>query len=150
MIKIVATNKKAYHDFFIEDSYEAGIELQGSEVKSIRNGAINLKDSYVQIKDGEAMLINTHISPYSKGSHFNPEPRRTRRLLLHKYEIRKLRQKVLEKGYTIVPVKVYFKQGLVKIEIALAKGKDAPDKRRTIMEREVKREMERHLKERDR
>ncbi|MGI6137044.1 MAG: SsrA-binding protein SmpB [Clostridiales bacterium] len=150
MIKIVATNKKAYHDFFIEDSYEAGIELQGSEVKSIRNGAINLKDSYVQIKDGEAMLINTHISPYSKGSHFNPEPRRTRRLLLHKYEIRKLRQKVLEKGYTIVPVKVYLKQGLVKIEIALAKGKDAPDKRRTIMEREVKREMERHLKERDR
>ena len=148
MIKIVATNKKAYHDFFIEDSYEAGIELQGSEVKSIRNGAINLKDSYVQIKDGEAMLINTHISPYSKGSHFNPEPRRTRRLLLHKYEIRKLRQKVLEKGYTIVPVKVYLKQGLVKIEIALAKGKDAPDKRRTIMEREVKREMERHLKER--
>jgi len=96
------------------------------------------------------MLINTHISPYSKGSHFNPEPRRTRRLLLHKYEIRKLRQKVLEKGYTIVPVKVYLKQGLVKIEIALAKGKDAPDKRRTIMEREVKREMERHLKERDR
>lgn len=150
MIKILATNKKAYHDFFIEDSYEAGIELQGSEVKSIRNGAINLKDSYVQIKDGEAMLINTHISPYSKGSHFNPEPRRTRRLLLHKYEIRKLRQKVLEKGYTIVPVKVYLKQGLVKIEIALAKGKDAPDKRRTIMEREVKREMERHLKERDR
>ncbi|HQC55132.1 MAG TPA: SsrA-binding protein SmpB [Clostridia bacterium] len=150
MIKIVATNKKAYHDYFIEDSYEAGIELQGSEVKSIRNGAINLKDSYVQIKDGEAMLINTHISPYSKGSHFNPEPRRTRRLLLHKYEIRKLRQKVLEKGYTIVPTKVYLKQGLVKIEISLAKGKDAPDKRRTIMEREVKREMERHLKERDR
>lgn len=147
MIKVVATNRKAYHDYFVEDTYEAGIELQGSEVKSIRMGAINLKDSYVSIKDGEAMLINTHISPYSKGSHFNPPPRRTRRLLLHKHEIRKLRQKVIEKGYTLIPTKVYLKRGLVKIEIALAKGKAAPDKRRSIMEKDLKRDMERYLKE---
>jgi len=148
MIKVIATNKKAYHDYFIEDTYEAGIELQGSEVKSIRLGEINLKDSYANItSDGELMLINTHISQYSKGSHFNPEPRRTRRLLLHKEEIRKLRQKVIEKGYTLVPVKVYFKEGLCKIEIGLAKGKQGPDKRKDLMEKDQKRELERYFKE---
>lgn len=148
MIKVIATNRKAYHDFFIEDTYEAGIELQGSEVKSIRMGAINLKDSYATINnDNQLMLINAHISPYSKGSHFNPEPRRTRRLLMHKDEIRKLRQKIIEKGYTLIPVKVYFKTGLCKIEIGLAKGKAGPDKRRAIMDKEQEREIQRYLKD---
>jgi len=148
MIKIIATNKKAYHDYFIEDTYEAGIELQGSEVKSIRLGQINLKDSYATISsDMEILLINAHISPYEKGSHYNPEPRRTRRLLMHKDEIRKLRQKVIEKGYTLIPVKVYFKTGLCKVEIGLAKGKQGPDKRRDLMEKDQERELQRYLKE---
>lgn len=147
-IKIVANNRKAYHDYFIEETYEAGIELQGSEVKSIRMGAINLKDSYAAINNkGEIYLINTHISPYLKGSHFNPEPRRPRRLLLHKVEIRKMRQKTITKGYTIVPLKVYFKTGLCKIELGLAKGKAGPDKRKEIMEKEQTRELERYFKE---
>lgn len=148
MIKVIATNKKAYHDYFIEDTYEAGIELQGSEVKSIRLGQINLKDSYATISNNlEIMLLNTHISPYEKGSHYNPEPRRTRRLLMHKDEIRKLRQKVIEKGYTLIPIKVYFKTGLCKIEIGLAKGKQGPDKKRDLMEKDQERELQRYLKE---
>ncbi|MBO7156453.1 MAG: SsrA-binding protein SmpB, partial [Clostridia bacterium] len=122
MIKVIATNKKAYHDYFIEDTYEAGIELKGSEVKSIRLGNINLKDSYAIIKNGEVMLQGVHISPYEKGSHFNPDAKRTRRLLLHKKEILKLKQKVQEKGFTLVVTKVYLKGSLVKAELGIAKG----------------------------
>lgn len=147
MGKIAATNKKAYFDFFIEETFEAGIELQGSEVKSIRNGNVNLKDSYAIIKNGEAFLINAHISPYEKGSHYNPEPKRTRRLLLHKKEIEKIRAKIQEKGYTLVATKIYFKKALVKVELGIAKGKQLYDKRRTIQEKEQKRSIDRMLKE---
>lgn len=147
MIKVVSTNKKAYHDYFIEDTYEAGIELVGSEVKSVRQGNINLKDSYAVLKNDEVFLLNAHISPYKMGSFFNPEPRRTRRLLLHRAEIDKLRGKVYEKGYTLVVTKVYFKDALLKAELALAKGKEGPDKRRAIMDKDTKRETERAIKE---
>ncbi len=144
---MIATNKKAYHDYFIEDTYEAGIVLEGSEVKSVRQGAINLKDSFVIIKNGRVLLVNTHISPYSKGSYYNPEPRRNRALLLNKYEINRLRGKIEQKGYTLVPVKVYFKGSLVKVEIALAKGKELHDKRRALAEKENKRNLDRVMKE---
>lgn len=147
MIKVITTNKKAYHDYFVEETLEAGIELKGSEVKSIRLGNVNLKDSYAVIKDGEALLMGAHISPYEKGSHFNPEAKRTRRLLLHKSEIRKLNQKVKEKGYTLVVTKLYFKDALVKAELGLAKGKEGHDKRAVLKEREQKRMVERALKE---
>ncbi|MBO7156470.1 MAG: SsrA-binding protein SmpB [Clostridia bacterium] len=147
MIKVIATNKKAYHDYFIEDTYEAGIELKGSEVKSIRLGNINLKDSYAIIKNGEVMLQGVHISPYEKGSHFNPDAKRTRRLLLHKKEILKLKQKVQEKGFTLVVTKVYLKGSLVKAELGIAKGKEGQDKRQVLKEKEQKRQIERALKE---
>ncbi len=147
MIKIVTTNKKAYHDYFIEETYEAGIELKGSEVKSIRLGNVNLKDSYAVIKDGEVLLMGAHVSPYEKGSHYNPEAKRTRRLLMHKAEIRRLNQKVKEKGYTLVVTKLYFKDALVKAEIGLAKGKEGHDKRAVLKEREQKRIVERAMKE---
>ena len=144
---MIATNKKAYHDYFIEDTYEAGIVLEGSEVKSVRQGAINLIDSFVIIKNGRVLLVNTHISPYSKGRYYNPEPRRNRALLLNKYEINRLRGKIEQKGYTLVPVKVYFKGSLVKVEIALAKGKELHDKRRALAEKENKRNLDRVMKE---
>ncbi len=147
MIKIITTNKKAYHDYFIEETYEAGIELKGSEVKSIRLGNVNLKDSYAVIKDGEVLLMGAHVSPYEKGSHYNPEAKRTRRLLMHKSEIRRLDQKVKEKGYTLVVTKLYFKDALVKAEIGLAKGKEGHDKRAVLKEREQKRIVERAMKE---
>lgn len=147
MIKVISTNKKAYHDYFIEATYEAGISLAGSEVKSLRLGNVNLKDSYAIIKNGEVFLMGAHISPYDKGSYFNPEPRRTRRLLLHKQEIVKLRSKVNEKGYTLVVTKIYFKDALVKVELGLAKGKEGHDKRDALKEREQKRMIERVLKE---
>ena len=147
MIKVIATNKKAYHDYFIEETYEAGIELKGSEVKSIRLGNINLKDSYAIIKNGEVMLQGVHISPYEKGSHFNPDAKRTRRLLLHKKEILKLKQKVQEKGFTLVVTKVYLKGSLVKAELGIAKGKEGQDKRQVLKEKEQKRQIERALKE---
>ncbi len=145
MERLVATNKKAYHDFFIEETFEAGIQLVGSEVKSIRLGGINLKDSYAYIKNGEIILSNVHISPYKMGSYFNVDPRRDRRLLMHKREIDKLRGKIEQKGYTLVATKVYFKNSLIKIEIALAKGKELHDKRDALKEKQQKREVLREL-----
>ena len=144
-IKNISFNKKASYDYFLESTYEAGIILEGSEIKSIKGGNVNLKDSHIQIKNGEAFIINMHISPYVNGSVFNPEPTRTRKLLLNKQEIRKLDIKVKEKGYTIVPTKVYLKKGLAKVEIALAKGKKNYDKRETIKERDWNRDKRRIL-----
>lgn len=145
--KIIATNKKAYHDYFIEETFEAGIELVGSEVKSIRQGAVNLKDSYATVKNGELILTNAHISPYEKGSYFNPEPRRDRRLLMHKKEIIRLKSKVEQKGYTLVVTKIYFKNALVKAEVALARGKELFDKRRALKEKQQERDIRRALSE---
>lgn len=145
-IKIIATNKKAYHDYFIEDTYEAGVVLVGSEVKSVRLGQVNLKDSYCIVKGGNLELVNAHISPYEKGSFFNVDARRTRKLLMHKAEIDKLRGKVEIKGFTLVPTKLYFKQGLVKVEIGLAKGKELHDKRKALADKDMKRSLERQLK----
>ena len=145
-IKIVATNKKAYHDYFIEDCIEAGIVLVGSEVKSIRLGQVNMKDTYCLIRGDEIELINLHISPYEKGSYFNVDSRRSRKLLLKKAEINKLSGKVEKKGYTLVPTKLYFKQGLVKVEIATAKGKELHDKRQSLQDKQQARQLERDLK----
>ncbi len=147
MTVTIVRNKKAYHDYFIENTFEAGVALQGSEVKSVRLGNVNLKDSYAVIKNGEVFLVGAHISPYDKGSHFNPDPKRMRRLLLHKSEILKLKQKVQEKGYTLVVTRLYFKDALVKAELALARGKEGQDKRRQIKEREEKRNIQRIIKE---
>ena len=144
----VATNRKAYHDYFVEDTYEAGIILTGCEVKSIREGNLNLKDSYILIRrDGTVVLCGMHISPYSKGSFSNGEPRRDRLLLLNKSEIRKLRQKVVQKGYTLVPVRVYFKKALVKVEVAVCRGKELHDKRESIALKDQRRAIERATKE---
>lgn len=144
-MKVIATNKKAYHDFFIEETYEAGIQLVGSEVKSLRGGGVNLKDSFAVIKNGEIFLVNAHISPYKMGSYFNPEPRRDRRLLMHKKEIARLQGKVEQKGYTLVVTKIYFKDALVKVELALAKGKELHDKRRALKEKQVNRDVARAM-----
>ena len=143
--KTVATNRKAYHDYFIEETFEAGIELVGSAVKSVRGGAVNLKDSYAAVKDGELILFNAFISPYEKGSFFNPDPRRKRRLLMHKKEIVRLKTKTEQKGYTLIVTRIYFKNALVKAEVALAKGKELYDKRKTLKEKQVKRDVERAL-----
>lgn len=145
-IKIISTNKKAYHDYFIEDTYEAGIVLVGSEVKSIRGGNVNLKDTYCLIRDGELQVINMHVSPYEKGSFYNEDPRRMRKLLMKRAEINKLRGKVEQKGYALVPTKLYFKEGLVKVEVGLAKGKELHDKRQTLAEKENKRIIDREIK----
>ena len=142
---VVATNKKAYHDYFIEETFEAGIQLVGSEVKSIRNGGVNLKDSFAIVKNGELFLINAHISPYKMGSFYNPDPRRERRLLMHKREIDRIAGKVQQKGYSIVVTKMYFKQSLVKVEVALAKGKELHDKRNALKEKQLNREVSRAL-----
>ena len=146
-IKIIATNKKAYHDYEILETYEAGIVLQGSEVKSIRRGSISLKDSYARIKNGELILKNCSIAPYDASSVFNHEPMRDRKLLMHKREILRLQGKVQEKGLTLVALKVYLKRGIVKIELGLAKGKKIYDKRaeakKKVIEREIKRMMSR-------
>lgn len=142
---VVATNKKAYHEFFIEETFEAGIQLVGSEVKSIRNGGVNLKDSFAIVKNGELFLINAHISPYKMGSFYNPDPRRERRLLMHKREIDRISGKVQQKGYAIVVTKMYFKQSLVKVEVALAKGKELHDKRNALKEKQLNREVSRAL-----
>ena len=147
MEKVVATNKKAYHDYFVEETYEAGIALVGSEVKSIRQGAVNFKDSYAFVKNGEVLLMGAHISPYEKGSFFNTDPYRTRKLLLNKGEINKIRGKIEIKGYTLVPLKMYFKKALVKVELGICKGKHLYDKRQTIKAREEDRKMERIKKE---
>ena len=143
--KTIATNKKAYHDYFIEDTFEAGIVLAGSEVKSARLGQVNLKDSYAVIKNGELLLLGLHITPYEKGSFFNPDARRTRKLLMHKAEIRKLKQKTEQKGYTIVVTKLYFKQALLKAEVALARGKELHDKRETLKRRQQEMDIKRAL-----
>ncbi len=146
-MKIVATNKKAYHDYFVEDTYEAGIVLVGCEVKSIRQGALNLRDSFIMIKNGEAFVINMHVSPYKMGSYFNVDSKRTRKLLLNRGEINKLRGRVEQKGYTLIPLKVYFKDALVKVEVGLCKGKELHDKRAAIKEKENNRNLQRVLKE---
>ncbi len=146
-MKIIATNKKAFHDYFVEDTYEAGIVLVGTEVKSVRLGAVNLRDSYAVIKNGEVFLMGAHISPYEKGSYFNVEPRRNRKLLLNKAEIRKLKARTEQKGYTLVPLKIYFKDSLVKVELGLCRGKELHDKRETIKRREESRKLDRIKKE---
>ena len=144
--KLVANNKKAYHDYFIEDTYEAGISLSGTEVKSLRMGKCSLKQAYVQIDQGEAVLYGMHISPYEKGNIFNKDPLRPRKLLLHKEEIRKLMGKCTEKGYTIMPLKVYFSGNYAKVEIGLARGKKLYDKRADIAKKDIRREAERDMK----
>lgn len=149
-IRIVATNRKAYHDYFILDTYEAGLALTGTEVKSLREGRLNLKDSYVGVKSGEAILLGAHISPYSHGNRENHDPERDRRLLLHKREILRLVGKVQEKGLTVIPLRVYFRAGRAKIEIAVAKGKALYDKRESKKKEENRREMESALKHRQR
>ncbi len=146
-MKIIATNKKAYHDYFVEQTYEAGIVLVGTEVKSLRLSNVNLRDSYAQIKDGEVFLVGAHIAPYEKGSYYNVDPCRKRKLLLNRYEIRKLQACVELEGYTIVPLKIYFKGSLVKVELAVCKGKMLHDKRETIKRRDAEREIERAEKE---
>jgi SsrA-binding protein len=144
-MKTVANNKKAYFEYFIEDTYEAGVVLVGSEVKSIRQGNISLKDSFARFVDGEIYLVNAQITPFQMGSAFNPEPRRNRKLLLKRHEIDKIRGKVSAKGYTLVATKVYFKGGLVKVELGLAKGKELHDKRRSIKEKDLQRELQREV-----
>ena len=149
-IKIVAKNSKAFHDYFIEDRYETGIELAGTEVKSIRQGNVNLKDSFCIIKDGEISVLGMHISPYEKGNIFNKDPRRTRRLLMHKREIMRLFGKIKQDGYSLIPLSIYFKGSLVKLEIGLARGKKLYDKRDSAAKKDAKREIDRAMKSRNR
>lgn len=146
-IKLVAQNKKARHDYFIEETYEAGIELSGTEVKSVRLGKVNLRDSYAYIKDSEVFISGMHISPYEQGNRYNLDPLRDRRLLLHRYEINKLVGYTQQKGLTLVPLHVYFKNGRVKVELAVARGKKLFDKRQDIADRDAKREIDRKIKE---
>lgn len=145
-VKLIANNKKAYHDYFILEKYEAGIELFGTEVKSIRMGKCSVKEAYVEIKDGEMLIVGMHIAPYEKGNIFNKDPLRTRRLLLHKSEIRKLGNQIREKGFTLMPLQVYLKGSLVKVEVGLAKGKKLYDKRDDIAKKDARREAERDFK----
>mgnify|MGYP001102107843 FL=1 len=144
--KLIANNKKAYFDYFIEEKYEAGIALAGTEVKSVRQGHCSIKESFISIDKGEIYIYRMNISPYEKGNIFNRDPLRPKKLLMHKNEIRKLEQKIKEKGYTIVPVEVYFKGSLVKVQIALAKGKKQYDKRQDIAKKDMRREAERDFK----
>ncbi|RKO63194.1 SsrA-binding protein SmpB [Caldibacillus debilis] len=146
--KVIAQNKKAHHDYFIEETYEAGIVLQGTEIKSIRAGKVNLKDSYAKIENGEVFLHQMHISPYEQGNRFNHDPLRTRKLLLRRKEINKLIGLTKEQGYSLVPLKIYLKNGFAKITLALAKGKKKYDKREELKKREAKRDIERAFKER--
>ncbi len=145
-IKLIANNKKAFHDYFIEDKYEAGISLAGTEVKSLRMGKCSVKESFIRIENGELIIYGMHISPYEKGNIFNKDPLRPRKLLLHKYEINKIAGKIAEKGFTVVPLQVYFKGSLVKVEIALARGKKLYDKRQDIAKKDMRRESEREFK----
>ncbi len=149
-VKIVADNRKARHDFFVDESLEAGIALAGTEVKSLRQGKCNLRDSYARIENGEALLYNVHISPYDPASKFNHDPLRRRKLLLHKHEILKLNSKVREKGYTLVPLKMYFRNGKAKVELGLARGKRQYDKREDLAERDAERAIARALRGRNR
>ena len=145
-IKLIANNKKAYHDYFIEDTYEAGISLAGTEVKSMRMGKCSLKESFIKDEKGELFIYSMHISPYEKGNIFNKDPLRVRKLLMHRYEINKIMGKVTIKGYTLVPLKVYFKGSLVKVEIGLARGKKLYDKREDMAKKDLRRETEREFK----
>ena len=147
-IKIMATNREARHEYFVEEEFEAGIELSGTEVKSIRQGTLNLKDAWCGIKDGQLLLNQMHISPYDHGNRFNPDPRRVRRLLMHKREIMRLYGKVKQDGYSIIPLSVYLKGSLVKVKIGLCKGKKLYDKRQSAAEKDAKRQIERAMKER--
>lgn len=149
-VKVVAKNSKAYHDYFIEEKYEAGIELAGTEVKSIRMGNVNLKDSFCVIKDGQLSVLGMHISPYEKGNIFNKEPRRPRRLLMHKREIMRLFGRLKQNGLALIPLTVYFKGPRVKLELGLARGKKLYDKREAAARRDAKREIDRTMKTRNR
>lgn len=148
--KLIAKNSKAFHDYFVEDRYEAGIELAGTEVKSIRMGNVNLKDSFCTIKDGQMTLNGMHVSPYEKGNIFNREPRRPRRLLMHKREILRLFARIRQDGYSLIPLSIYFRGSRVKLELGLAKGKKLYDKRDSAAARDAKREMDRAIKSRNR
>lgn len=148
-VKLIANNKKAYFDYFIEDKYEAGIELFGTEVKSLRMGRCSIKESFIRIERGEVYVYGMHISPYEKGNIFNKDPLRVRKLLLHKREIYKLSGEIAQKGYTLVPLSVYLKGSLVKVEIGLAKGKKLYDKRETIAKKDQRREAEKEFKVRN-
>ncbi|GMA49960.1 SsrA-binding protein [Alicyclobacillus contaminans] len=148
--KVLAQNRKAYHDYFIEDTIEAGIVLVGTEIKSIRRGSANLRDAYAQVEDGEVWLHNMHVSPYEQGNRFNHQPLRSRKLLLHKAEIARLVGASREKGYTLVPTKLYLKNGFCKVELGLAKGKKLHDKREAMRKRDAQREIERALRDRNR
>ena len=145
-LKLVANNKKAYHDFFIEEKYEAGICLHGTEVKSMRMGKCSIKEAFIRIENGEVFVYGMHVSPYEKGNIFNKDPLRIKKLLLHKQEINKLAGKIAEKGYTLVPLQVYFKDGRAKVEIGIAKGKKLYDKRQDIAKKDQKREAQRDFK----
>ena len=147
--RLIANNKKARHDYFLEETFEAGVELHGTEVKSLRQGNCSIKESFVHIENGEIIIYGMHISPYEKGNIFNKDPLRPKRLLMHKKEITRLLGKIKEKGYTLVPVQVYFKGSLVKVEIALARGKKLYDKRQDIAKKDVRREAERDFKVRN-
>lgn len=144
--RLIANNKKAYHDYFIEDKYEAGIALHGTEVKSLRMGKCSIKESFIRIEQDEVFIYGMHISPYEKGNIFNKDPLRVRKLLMHRFEIRKLQAKIAEKGYTLVPLQVYFKNSLVKVEIGLARGKKLYDKRQDVAKKDQRREAQREFK----
>jgi len=144
--KIIAQNRRARHDYHVLESHEAGIELRGTEVKSLRDGGIQLKDSYVDVEKGQLYLVGAHISPYDKGNIYNHDPERPRRLLMHKREIHKLGTQVAEKGLTLIPLSLYFKRGIAKVEVGLCRGKHTVDRRDTLREREAKREIERVMK----
>ena len=146
-VKLIANNKKAYHDYFIEGTYETGIALHGTEVKSLRMGKCSIKESFIRVENGEVFVYGMHISPYEKGNIFNKDPLRVKKLLMHRYEINKITGKITEKGYTLVPLKVYFKGSLVKVEIGIAKGKKLHDKRQDIAKRDQRREAEKEFKE---
>lgn len=147
--KLVANNKKAYHDFFIDETYEAGIALHGTEVKSLRMGKCSIKEAFIRIENGEVFVYGMHVSPYEKGNIFNKDPMRVKKLLMHRYEINKLLGKIKEKGFTLVPLQVYFKNGKAKVEIGLARGKKLYDKRADIAKKDMKREAEKEFKVRN-
>ena len=147
-VKVIVQNRRARHDYFVQETWEAGIELRGTEVKSIRLGRCNLKDCYAQVSEGQLFVHGMHISPYENGSFFNTNPLRPKRLLMHKNEIRKLQQAVMQQGLTLIPLSVYLKNGLMKVEIAVCKGKKNYDKRDDMARRDAEREMERHMKDR--
>lgn len=148
-IKVISENRKAFHDYFIEDRMEAGIILTGTEIKSIRNGRVNLKDSYARLDDGEIWVHQMHISPYEQGNRFNHDPLRPRKLLLHRAEINKLVGKIQQQGLTLIPIKIYLKKGMAKVELAVGQGKKNYDKRQALAEKEGKRDIERALRDRN-